>query len=379
MVARGRGKANGILRHATLPAPMRTGIIGLPGVGKTSLFRILTRAHLDAKAARDAIHVGVARVPDARLEPLAALYKPKKITHATIEYVDVAGLARDKARDSALLVEMRQVDALVTVVRLFEDAANPHPAGSLNALRDLDSVEVELMLHDLEQIQRRLERLEKDLKKKREPHLEREQAVLFRCKASLEAEHPLRALDLNAEESKLITGYMFLSRKPLLCAVNLGDGEAAEISTAVERHGLAAIAAKPQVAVVPFCGRIEAELAEMDEAEAAELMSSYGLAEAGRDRLIGATYTLLGLMSFLTAGEPEVRAWMIRRGATALEAAGAIHSDIAHGFIKAEVVSFEHLIAAGSLAGARERGQVRLEGKEYVVQDGDVILFRHSG
>ncbi|HKM89326.1 MAG TPA: redox-regulated ATPase YchF [Candidatus Acidoferrales bacterium] len=358
---------------------MRTGIIGLPGVGKTSLFRILTRAHLDAKAARDAIHVGVARVPDARLEPLAALYKPKKITHATIEYVDVAGLARDKARDSALLVEMRQVDALVTVVRLFEDAANPHPSGSLNALRDLDSVEVELMLHDLEQVLRRLERLEKDLKKKREAHLEREQAVLFRCKAALEAENPLRALELTAEEAKLITGYMFLSRKPMLCAVNLGDDEAAQISSAVERHGLAAIAAKPQVAVVPFCGRIEAELAEMEEAEAAELMSSYGLAEAGRDRLIAATYSLLGLMSFLTAGEPEVRAWMIRRGATALEAAGAIHTDIAHGFIKAEVVSFEHLIAAGSLAGARERGQVRLEGKEYVVQDGDVILFRHSG
>ena len=358
---------------------MRTGIIGLPGVGKTSLFRILTRAHLDAKAARDAIHVGVARVPDARLEPLAALYKPKKVTHATIEYVDVAGLARDKARDSALLVEMRQVDALVTVVRLFEDAANPHPSGSLNALRDLDSVEVELMLHDLEQVLRRLERLEKDLKKKREAHLEREQAVLFRCKAALEAENPLRALELTAEEAKLITGYMFLSRKPMLCAVNLGDDEAAQISSAVERHGLAAIAAKPQVAVVPFCGRIEAELAEMEEAEAAELMSSYGLAEAGRDRLIAATYSLLGLMSFLTAGEPEVRAWMIRRGATALEAAGAIHTDIAHGFIKAEVVSFEHLIAAGSLAGARERGQVRLEGKEYVVQDGDVILFRHSG
>jgi len=358
---------------------MRTGIIGLPGVGKTSLFRILTRAHVDAKAAREAIHVGVARVPDARLEPLAALYKPKKITHASIEYVDVVGLARDKARDSALLVEMRQVDALVTVVRLFEDAANPHPAGSLNALRDLDSVEVELMLHDLEQIVRRLERLEKDLKKKREAHLEREQAVLFRCKASLEAENPLRGLELTAEEAKLISGYMFLSRKPMLCAVNLGDEEAAQISSAVERHGLAAIAAKPQVAVVPFCGRIEAELAEMEEAEAAELMASYGLAEAGRDRLIAATYSLLGLMSFLTAGEPEVRAWMIRRGATALEAAGAIHSDIARGFIKAEVVSFEHLIAAGSVAAARERGQVRLEGKEYVVQDGDVILFRHSG
>ena len=358
---------------------MRTGIIGLPGVGKTSLFKILSHAHLDAKAAREALHVGVARVPDARLAPLAALYKPKKITHASIEYVDVAGLARDKARDSALLVEMRQVDALVNVVRLFDDAASPHPAGSLDARRDFDSIEVELMLHDLEQILRRLERLEKDLKKKREPMLEREQAILFRCKASLEAENPLRALELNAEEAKLINGYMFLSRKPMLCAVNLNDLEAPQIAGAIERHGLAAMAARPQVAAVPFCGRIEAELADLEDAEAAEMMAGYGLAESGRDRLIHATYALLGLMSFLTGGEPEVRAWMIRRGATALEAAGAIHSDIARGFIKAEVVGFDDLVAAGNIAAARERGQVRLEGKEYVVQDGDVILFRHSG
>ncbi|HXZ20660.1 MAG TPA: redox-regulated ATPase YchF [Candidatus Acidoferrales bacterium] len=358
---------------------MRTGIIGLPGVGKTSLFKILTHAHLDAKAAHQDLHVGVARVPDARLVPLAALYKPKKITYASIEYVDVAGLARDKARDSALLVEMRQVDALVHVVRLFDNPANPHPPGSLDAVRDFDNIEVELMLHDLEQILRRLERLEKDLKKKREAHLEKEQALLFRCKVSLEAENPLRALELTAEEAKLISGYMFLSRKPMLCAVNLNDAEAPQVSTAVERHGLSAIASKPQVAVVPFCGQIEAELADLNEVEEAELMASYGLAESGRDRLIHATYGLLGLMSFLTAGEPEARAWMIRRGATALEAAGAIHSDIARGFIKAEVVSFDHLIAAGSLAVARERGQVKLEGKEYVVQDGDVILFRHSG
>ena len=318
---------------------MRTGIIGLPGVGKTSLFKILTHAHLDAKAAHQDLHVGVARVPDARLVPLAALYKPKKITYASIEYLDVAGLARDKARDSALLVEMRQVDALVHVVRLFDNPANPHPPGSLDPRRDFDNIEVELMLHDLEQILRRLERLEKDLKKKREAHLEKEQAVLFRCKASLEAENPLRALDLTAEEAKLLSGYMFLSRKPMLCAVNLNDAEAPQVATAVERLGLSAIAAKPQVTVVPFCGRIEAELADLNEAEEAELMASYGLAESGRDRLIHATYGLLGLMSFLTAGEPEVRAWMIRRGATALEAAGAIHSDIERGFIKAEVVT----------------------------------------
>ena len=358
---------------------MRTGIIGLPGVGKTSLFKILTHADLDPKAVHAPTHVGVAKVPDARLAPLAALYHPKKVTHASIEYVDVAGLARDKARDSALLVEMRQVEALAHVVRLFQDPAHPHPTGSLDARRDFENIEIELMLNDLEQLSRRLERLDRDLKKKRDPLLEHEQAVLLRAKAALEAEQPLRGLELSAEEAKLINGYMFLSRKPMLCAVNLDDEEAPHLDTAVERHGLAAIAAKPQVAVVPFCGRIEAELAELDDAEAAELMSSYGLAASGRDRLIHSTYELLGLMSFLTGGDPEVRAWMIRRGSTALEAAAAIHTDIARGFIKAEVVSFDHLIAAGSLAAARERGQVKLEGKEYVVQDGDVILFRHSG
>jgi GTP-binding protein YchF len=358
---------------------MRSGIIGLPGVGKTSLFKILTRAHVDAKAAHAPTHVGVAKVPDPRLEKLATIYKPKKITHASIDYVDVVGLARDKARDSALLVEMRQVDALVHVVRLFQDPAHPHPAGSLDARRDFENIEIELMLHDLEQLSRRLERLEKDLKKKRDPLLEREHDVLLRAKAALEAEQPLRGLPLSHEEEKLITGYMFLSRKPMLCAVNLDEAEAPNVSTAVERHGLADIAAKPQVAVVPFCGRIEAELAELEDAEGAELMAGYGLTISGRDRLIQATYELLGLMSFLTAGEPEVRAWMIRRGATALEAAGVIHTDIARGFIKAEVVSFDHLIAAGSMAAARERGQVKLEGKEYVVQEGDVILIRHSG
>ena len=358
---------------------MRTGIIGLPGTGKTSLFKILTRARMDGKAAREEMHVGVARVPDARLAPLAALYKPKKITQTAIEYVDVAGLARDKARDSALLVEMRQVDALVEVVRLFDDPANPHPAGSLDAGRDFDSIEIELMLHDLEQILKRLERLEKDLKKKREAHLEKEQAVLFRCKASVEAENPLRALEMTAEEAKLIGGYMFLSRKPMLCAVNLNDAEAGQVATAVERHGLTAIAAKPQVAVVPFCGRIEAELAELGEGEDAEMMASYGLAESGRDRLIHASYGLLGLMSFLTAGETEVRAWTIPKQSTAQKAAGAIHSDIERGFIRAEVVKWSDLLAAGSIAAAREKAQVRLEGKEYIVQEGDVILFRHSG
>jgi GTP-binding protein YchF len=358
---------------------MRTGIIGLPGTGKTSLFKILTRAQLDAKAAHAAVHVGVARVPDTRVEQLAPIYKPKKVTHASIEYVDVAGLAKDRARDSALLVEMRQMDALVNVVRLFEEPALPHPAGSLDAARDVESVEVELMLNDLEQVSRRLERLEKDIKKKKDPLLEHEHALLLRCRTGLEAEQPLRQLELSADEQKMLAGFMFLTRKPMLFAINLGDAEAGEINRVVETHGLSSLAAKGQTAIVPFCGKIEAELADLPYAEAAEMMAGYGLTESGRDRLIKATYELLGLISFLTGGETEVRAWTIPRGFTALQAAGAIHSDIERGFIKAEVVSWEHLVAAGSVAVARERGQVRLEGKDYVVKDGNVILFRHSG
>lgn len=351
----------------------------MPAVGKTSLFRILTRAHLDAKAAHTPVHVGVARVPDARLEALAKIFKPKKVTYATIEYVDVGGLAKDRARDSALLVELRQVDALVHVLRLFENPAIPHPAGTLDALRDADSVDVELMLNDLEQVSRRLERIERDLKKKRDAALEHEQALLVRCKESLEREVPLREVAFSPEERKLLQSFMFLSQKPMLFAVNLGDDEAANIENVVAAHRLDALAAKPCTAVVPFCGKIEAELAELEEAEAAELMASYGLRESGCDRLIHATYKLLGLISFLTCGETECRAWTVEQHCTALEAAGAVHTDMQRGFIKAEVVRWDVLLEAGGYARARELGKLRLEGKEYVVQDGDVIIFRHSG
>ncbi len=358
---------------------MKTGIIGLPLVGKTSLFKILTRVRLDAKAAHGATHIGVATVPDPRLDQLVPLYKPKKVTHASVEYVDVGGLVKDRAKDSAFLTELRQVDCLAHVVRLFDDPVHPHPAGSLNAARDADSVDIELMLNDLDQLTRRLERLEKDLKKKKEPQLEREQAVLLRCKTALEAETPLRELSVTPEENKILTGFMFLSRKPMLYVINLGDDEVGEIGSVVEKHNLSALAAKPNTKVVPLCGKIEAELAELSDEEVAELMSGYGLTEPGRDRVLRATYELLGLMSFFTAGEPEVRAWTIERGTNAQRAAGAIHTDLERGFIKAEVVRWDHLLAAGSVARAKEQGHVKLEGKEYIVQDGDVILFRHSG
>jgi ribosome-binding ATPase len=365
---------------------MQTGIIGLPQVGKTTLFKILTRAHLDEKAARAATHVGVARVPEPRLEQLAKLYSPKKITYATVEYVDVGGMVKDRAKDSAVLAPLREVDALAHVLRVFEDPAVPHSAGSVDPLRDAEVLDLELMLSDLDQVTRRIERVEKDLKKKKEPALEVELALLLRCKTAIEAEKPLRELEFTADERKMILGFKFLSQRPMLYVLNLGDNEVAELETAVERHKLSKLvslpagqAGRPSTAVVSICGRIEAELAELEPAEGAEMLAAYGLKSSGLDRLIHATYELLGLTSFFTAGEPEVRAWTIKRGMNAQKAAGAIHSDIERGFIRAEVVRWDDLLAAGSVAAARERGQVRLEGKEYIVQEGDVILFRHSG
>jgi ribosome-binding ATPase len=358
---------------------MQTGIIGVSQSGKTTLFRILTRAHLDEKAARAATHVGIARVPEPRLAQLAAIYHPPKITYATVEYVDVGGMSSDRTRNSSVLAPLREVDALAHVLRVFDDPAVPHPAGSVDPLRDAVSLDLELMLSDLDQIERRIERVEKDLKKKKETVLELEHALLLRCRAAIQAETPLRELQFSPEEKKLLTGFMFLSLRPLLYVLNLGDDEAPQLDSAVQRHGLEKLAGRPQSAIVAVCGRIEAELAELEEAAAAELLAAYGLKEPGLHRLIRATYDLLGLIQFFTAGEPEVRAWTIRRGTTAVKAAGAIHTDIERGFIRAEVVRCEDLLAAGSIPAAREKGQVRLEGKEYVVQEGDVILFRHSG
>src|SRR5271155_4552425 len=358
---------------------MKTGIIGLPQVGKTSLFRILTGARVEGRSTPNQAHIGIAKVPDARVLKLAELFKPKKNTFATIEYVDVGGLQKDREKNSASLVPLREADALAQVVRLFENPAVPHEGGSLDALRDIESVDIELMLYDLEQTSKRMERVEKDLKKKKETVLELELQLLTRCRKALESETPLRELEFKPEEQKMLTGFMFLTQKPMLYVLNLGDDEASEIGRVIEKYHLEKLASKPHTAVVPFCGKIEAELAELNDAEAAEMMSAYGLAESGRDRLIQASYRLLGLISFLTCGEPECRAWTIERGMNAQKAAGAIHSDIEKNFIKAEVVNWEDLLKAGGFPRAKELGQVRLEGKEYIVQEGDVILFRHAG
>jgi ribosome-binding ATPase len=355
---------------------MQTGIIGLPQVGKTTLFRILTKAQLDAKASQTT-HVGVAKVPEPRLVELAKLYDPKKITYATVQYVDLAGVQKERMRES--LASLRDVDTIAHVIRAFDDPSVPHSEGTIDPLRDALNLDLELILSDHDQVTRRLERVEKDLKKKRDPLLELEKTVLEKCKEHLEAEKPLRELELTPEERKPIGGFLFLSARPVLYVLNVGHEEAAQLDSAVERHKLTSLQGRRNSAAVAVCGRLEAELAEMDEKEAAELLASYGLKEPGLNRLIRATYDLMGLISFFTAGEPEVRAWTIRKGSNAVKAAGAIHSDIEKGFIRAEVVTCADLLAAGSLAAAKEKAQVRLEGKEYIVQEGDVILFRHSG
>src|ERR1700745_1513389 len=347
---------------------MQTGIIGLPQVGKTTLFRILTKAHIDPAKGGQETRVGVAKVPEPRLVQLATLYNPKKITYATVQYVDLGGMQKERMRES--LASLREVDAIAHVIRVFDDPSVPHAEGTVDPLRDVTNLELELIFSDLEQIDKRLERLEKDLKKKADKQFELEKAVLEKCTAHLGAEKPLR---------EPIGGFLFLSQRPMLFVLNLGDEEAGELDTAVERHKLGALQGRPNTAVVAVCGRLEAELAEMNDAEAAELLASYGLKEPGLNRLIRATYDLMGLTSFFTAGEPEVRAWTIHKNTNAVKAAGAIHSDIEKGFIRAEVVRWNDLLAAGSLGAAREKAQVRLEGKEYIVQEGDVILFRHSG
>ncbi len=361
---------------------MKTGIIGLPQVGKTSLFKILTGAHLETGAysnPREA-HIGVAKVPDARLDRLAALYNPKKTVHASVEYVDVAAIGKEALTDTAYTTSLRVVDALAHVLRAFEDPAIPH-VGEIAPLRDVKNVEFDLIFSDLGQVEKRLERLEKDLKKIKNPELEREFELLKRAQTHLEAERPLREMEMTPAEKKLIKGFMFLSEKPVLYVLNIGESAqlGKDLESAVERYKLPEAASRPQSGATAVCGKVEAELAEMAEEESAEFLASYGLAESGLARLIRKTYELLGLISFFTVGEDECRAWTVARNSRAQEAAGAIHSDLEKHFIRAETIPWDKLLDAGSEANARAAGTLRLEGKDYSVQDGDVMHIRHSG
>jgi GTP-binding protein YchF len=294
--------------------------------------------------------------------------------------VDVAAIGQEALKETAFLTSLRQVDALIHVLRAFEEESIPH-VGPIDPLRDIRNVEFDLMISDLAQVEKRLERLEKDLKKQRTTELEREHALLLRSKEALEKEMPLRELEMTPEEKKLIKGFMFLSQKPILYVLNIGESTTlgTDLEAAVSLFKLDEVAHRPNSGATAICGKVEAELAEMDDEEAAEFLGSYGLHESGLVRLIRKSYELLGLISFFTAGEDECRAWTVPVGSKAPQAAGAIHTDLEHHFIRAETIRWDNLLAAGSEAAARAKGTLRLEGKEYIVQDGDVMHIRHSG
>jgi GTP-binding protein YchF len=306
------------------------------------------------------------------------MFRPRKETLATVEYVDVPGIAKGEGASLVDLPALRGVDALVHVVRAFESETAPHPDGSVDPRRDAEMLELELVLADLATVERRLERLEANIKKAHKAEDVAERGLFLRLKETLEAERPLREMALAEEEKGRLRGYALLSGKPLLLVANLGEDRIREAAAFLESSGLAALARRPGVAVCAVSAPIEAEMADLSPQDARAFREDLSLAEPGLDRVIRSTYDLLGLISFLTAGEDECRAWTVRRGTRAPVAAGAIHSDIERGFIRAQVVAFEDLVAAGSIAACRERGTLRLEGRDYEVRDGDVIEFKFN-
>jgi len=354
---------------------MRAGIVGLQSVGKTTIFNVLSRGKGAAGPAggrRQEANVGVVKVPDARLDLLSSIFSPEKTTYATVEFVDVPALARGRGQDM-VLAPLRAVDLLIHVVRVFEDDSVPHPEGSVNPERDKRHLDVELILADIASIEKRMERLEKDLKKQKTPALLKEHAFLERAKPWLESEKPLRDFAMDDEEKHLVKGFAFLSEKPMLYVENIGEDQLDRLknSVASEIHG------KTETTII--CGKLEAEMAELAPDELKSFLADYGLTESGSERLIRTTYHLLGLIVFFTVGEEECRAWTITRGTNAQHAAGAIHTDLQDHFIRAEVCHYEDFIKYKTHAALREKGLLRLEGKEYAVLDGDIMEIRHSG
>ena len=366
---------------------MQIAIVGLAGSGKTTVFNTLTRGHAETGGYGGMeLHVGVVKVPDERLERLAAIFQPKKIVHADVTYVDLpAPPASSEGRVGAEelpaehLARLRESDALLHVVRAFEDPSHPHPEGSVDPRRDLERLDFEFVIADLALVDRRLERLRTSGRHgtaaERESN-EREETVLLRLKEALEAGRPIRDVELADDEEKAIRGFRFLTQKPVLVLLNVGEadlpktpGLVSEIAAGYDhRHAI----------VDALSARIEMELGELEPDEATAFMDELGIAESGLDRVIALSYRLLGLISFLTAGPDEVRAWPIPNGATAVEAAGAIHTDLAKGFIRAETVAYDDLIELGSMAEARKHGRLRSEGKGYRVRDGDVVEILFS-
>jgi hypothetical protein len=360
---------------------MRIGIVGLPNSTKTTVYNALTRGNEETAAFSTGgfvVHRAVVEVPDPRVDRLSALFQPKKTTYARVEYKSIEGMARGMSQgglSGEMLGAVSQNDALLHVVRAFEDPDVPHPEDSVHPARDVAILDAEFLLSDLLIVEKRLERLADQLRRPgggpERAANEAEQALLQRIQAALEAETPIRDLDLTAEEAKSLRGFQFLTAKPLLIVLNTGADDVADpagILTYPHRHS----------AVATIRGRLEAEIARLDDADRAEFMAMYAIAEPGLNRVIRLSYALLGLQSFFTVGEDEVRAWTVHAGATAVEAAGAIHTDLARGFIRSEVIAYDDMVACGTLAEVKRQGKLRLEGRDYVVRDGEILNIRFN-
>ncbi len=367
---------------------MQIAIVGLAGAGKTTVFNTLTRGHAETGGyGALQLNVGVVKVPDPRLDRLAELFHPKKIVHADVTYVDLPappasteGRVATDELPAEHLARLREADALIHVVRAWDDVHHPHPDGSVDPARDLERLDLEFTLADLAHIDRRLERLHAGggrhgTPAEREAN-EREEEILLRLKIGVEAGRPIRDEELDPDDEKAIRGFRFLTQKPVLVLLNVGEGDIAEAPALIER--IAAGYPHRHAMVDALSAKIEMELGELEPDEAAVFMEELGLEESSLDRVIALSYRLVGLISFLTAGPDEVRAWPIVDGSTAVEAAGVIHTDLAHGFIRAETISYEELLATGSMADAKRHGRVRSEGKSYQVRDGDVIEILFS-
>lgn len=351
---------------------MKVGIIGFARSGKTTVFNSLTGAHAEVGAfgSREA-NLAVLKVPDERVDTLAEIYNPQKVAYAEFQFVDVApdeSSGEEKALSSAALTALRQVDALVHVVRAFANESVMHPLGGVDPVRDCRALEEEMQIDDLIIIERRLERLEKENKK------DRQYELLGQCKSHIEAGKPLRTLELSTQDEKEIAGFGFLSRKPLMLLGNYGEESIGKDDPA----GLRAYAEETGQTLVELCGAMEMEISQLPEEERGPFREELGLGEESRTQFLKKAFAMLGLISFLTVGDPEVHAWTVQEGTRAQDAAGTIHSDLARGFIRAEVVHYDDFIKAGSMAKAKEAGHVRLEGKDYIVQDGDIVLVRFN-